>query len=61
MSFNCGDKIIRVKLIPPMGFNEWDLLTLREGLFKIRFDKMILSEEEFKILDNKIKIELEKL
>ena len=34
--------------------NEFDLLTLREGLFSIRHEKMILSTDEFLELDSKI-------
>lgn len=33
---------------------EFDLLTLREGLFSIRHNKDIISTEEFMKLDNKI-------
>jgi len=36
-------------------FNEFELLTLREGLFSIRNNPLIISEEEFKQIDNKIK------
>lgn len=41
--------------------NEFDLLTLREGLFSIRNNKEIISEQEFKKLDKKIKILLNNL
>lgn len=34
--------------------NEFDLLTLREGLFSIRHNKEIVSTDEFMELDNKI-------
>jgi len=44
-----------------MIFNEFDLLTLREGLFSIKNNRDILTEEEFKIIDNKIKILVEQL
>ena len=37
-------------------FNEFELLTLREGLFSIRNNKEIINEEEFKQIDNKIKL-----
>jgi len=36
--------------------NEFEILTLREGLFLIRKNKEIISEEEFKQIDNKIKM-----
>ena len=36
-------------------FNEFELLTLREGLFSIKGNEQILNEEEFKQIDNKIK------
>ena len=42
-------------------FNEFELLTLREGLFSIRKNKEIINEEEFKQIDNKIKIIVENL
>jgi len=44
-----------------MIFNEFDLLTLREGLFYIKNNRDILSEEEFKQIDFKIKSVLEGL
>jgi len=43
-----------------MEFNEFELLTLREGLFSIR-NTEILSEREFNEIDNKIKYLVGKL
>jgi len=37
-----------------MKFSEFELLTLREGLFSIRHDREIVSIEEFMSLDNKL-------
>ena len=34
-------------------FNEFELLTLREGLFSIRYNREILNNEEFEQIDNK--------
>jgi len=49
-------------------FNEFELLTLREGLFSLkntpRFDngnKPIINEEEFRQIDDKIKLLVEEL
>lgn len=42
-------------------FNEFELLTLREGLFSIRNNREITSEEEFKQIDDKIKLLVGKL
>lgn len=42
-------------------FSEFELLTLREGLFFIRKNKDIMTEGEFKQIDNKIKIMVEGL
>jgi len=36
-------------------FNEFELLTLRECLFKNRENKELLNKKEFKQIDNKIK------
>ena len=35
--------------------SELQILTLREGLFKIKNDKTIISDEEFKTLDEEFK------
>ena len=42
-------------------FNEFELLTLREGLFSIKNNKKIINEEEFKQIDNKIKLLVSKI
>jgi len=43
-------------------FNEFELLTLREGLFCLRlYRPEIVSEKEFKQIDNKIKLLVENL
>ena len=42
-------------------FNEFELLTLREGLFSIRKNKSILNEKEFKQIDEKIKLMVKQL
>jgi len=42
-------------------FNEFELLTLREGLFAIRHNKEIISEEEFIKIDNKLKLKVKNL
>jgi len=44
-----------------MEFNEFELLTLREGLFSLRRNPEILNEKEFKEIDNKIKYLVGKL
>lgn len=41
--------------------NEFELLTLREGLFAIRYNKEIINEEEFIKIDNKICFKLQNL
>jgi len=42
-------------------FNEFELLTLREGLFAIRNNKEIINNEEFEQIDNKIKLLVKEL
>jgi len=36
------------------GLSEFEVLTLREALYKIEFNREIVTEKEFKQLDNKI-------
>ena len=42
-------------------FNEFELLTLREGLFAIKRNPLIINEEEFRQIDAKLKIMVEEL
>jgi len=42
-------------------FNEFELLTLREGLFAIKRNPLIINEEEFNRIDTKLKTMIEEL